>query len=193
MSILITVLLCFHILFTLHKSWIAVLRIGLFIWLMPVKSQHLRCQNLWKRNYKGFRAAHHVTPHQGNWFSKWSKAYWEEWAHVRHGKTSGKGCWAARSVPLCTSPAMPGHALGRRPRPDTLSELTQSPKPQPSPIPCQRPGLFSQCYQHPAWHQGHSSPLIFTERGDWMNIHVEPAVSTQLLVWGSAGAAPCWT
>lgn len=198
MSILITVLLCFHILFILHKSWIAVLRTGLFIWLMPVKSQHLGCQNLWKRNYKGFRAEHHVTPQWGNWFSMWTKAYWEEWAHVRHGETSGKGCWATWSVPLCMFPAMPGHVPGTRPCPDTLSELTQSHSPAPSHV----RGQGSSASVTNTLQSTRATPHLWSLPGaeiGWTFMLYQLSAPSCLcgglqgLLWGEDRAAPCWT
>lgn len=126
MSILLTALLCFHTLFILHKSWIAVLRTGLLIWLTSEKKKCLFCQHPWKR-LERIQTAYLVTP-TTNWFSIWSKV---------------KGCWSTLQWPLTTQWPLvtPGHVAGKKNfillQRDTTSWPTawaqsHSPKPQPS-------------------------------------------------------------
>lgn len=109
MSILLTVLLCFHTLFILHKSWTA-LRTGLLTWSCPEKPRTWFASTCGK-GYDGFRAAHQVTP-TTNWSSMWSKAKADSTLY----SDIHRGPWWHQAMPKDSSPysaSAAGHVLSQ--------------------------------------------------------------------------------
>lgn len=104
MSILLTVLLCFHTLLILHKSWTA-LRIGLLIWSCPEKPSTWFASTR-EKGYGGFRAAYQVTP-TTNRSSTWSKAKADSTLYSDHSP----GPWWHQVMPKDCSP-YPASAVG---------------------------------------------------------------------------------
>lgn len=186
MSILLTVLLCFHTLFILHKSWTA-LRTGLLIWSCPEKPRTWFASTCGK-GYDGFRAAHQVTP-TTNWSSMWSKAKADSTLYSDHSQR-----------PLVT----PGHAN----RQQSLSCFSSRPHPVPVPELEVTAQSHNQARDQASagcitgfleWHHSHSSPLLLRRTGDLINIYGLQGVITKVLsmglhgpLWGKAGSAPYW-
>lgn len=183
MSILLTVLLCFHTLLILHKSWTA-LRIGLLIWSCPEKPSTWFASTR-EKSYGGFRAAYQVIP-TANRSSTWSKAKADSTLYSDHSP----GPWWHQAMPN-------GYCFSSRPRPVPVPELKVTAQSHKQAGGQASAGCTTGFLE---WHHGHSSPLLLSRTGDLMNIYGVQGVITKVMavglhgpLRGKAGAAPCWS